>query len=477
MELAMQESSVLWNIGVARKAITPAPGVELAGLGYFLKRTWDRVADDINVTALIISDANHESVAFVAMDVLYADRGVVEQIRSKAAARTGLRPEAICVNCSHSHNAPTMAFFDGAGEVDPEFVRRTIDNAADTIVAAWQARVPARLSVGRTQLSGFSYNRTREGGPVDERLSVLRADRVSGEPLAVAFNFHTHPTVFWPVEPRSVSRDWPGRVVDSIEQALPGATALYLQGSCGDSQPKLEFWDPKRYREAGEIVFGAVREALDAARAIHIPGVRAVEIRGSLPVRRWTREEVMSLYEEGKHRLETGDTTDWVNGIASKMVGFPHRLPERYNGSVERAVEAVSRFAVRWGDDVLGKLDTMPEERPAEFQAMRIGDVWVVTNPAEFFSTLALDIRKRWPHDDLFILGYSNGSVSYLPDAYEVERQSYASLHVPKAIRELPFTREAGAAAVRESLAALAEVAEVDTTTIRSGPGTAPARR
>jgi hypothetical protein len=161
------------------------------------------------------------------------------------------------------------------------------------------------------------------------------------------------------------------------------------------------------------------------------------------------------MYEDGKHRLSTGDTSGWLEGIASTMVGIPARLPERYGGSIERAVEAVSRFAVRWGEEVLPTLDRLSETRPAEFQAMRIGDVWIVANPSEFFSSLALEIRCRWPHDDLFILGYSNGQLSYLPDAYEVDRKSYASLHVPKAVRACPFTRDAGMVAVEESLTTL----------------------
>jgi hypothetical protein len=164
------------------------------------------------------------------------------------------------------------------------------------------------------------------------------------------------------------------------------------------------------------------------------------------------------MYDEGKHRLATGDTNNWVHGIASKMVGLPARLPERYGGSVEKAVEAVSRFAVRWGDDTLPNLEQMPETRDAEFQAIRMGDAWFIANPAEFFSSLALELRKRWSHEDLFMLGYSNGSLSYLPDAEEVDRGSYASLHVPKAVRAFPFTRSAGLAAVAESLAALNEV-------------------
>jgi len=446
-----------WLVGVHRTSITPFPGVELAGLGYFLKRTWNRVNDDLHATALVISDGRGESVALLALDLLYADVQYVEAIRNRASTLTGLRPEAICVNCSHSHNAPTLAFFDGAGEIDPTYAGQVVHSAVEAITSAWRDRVPARLRAGAQALPGVTYNRTREGGPVDDRVSVLRADSLEGRPIAVAVNFHAHPTVFWQVEPRSVSRDCPGLIVDLIEEALPGATALYLQGSCGDVNYRLEYWTRERYREAGKVVFDAVTAAVTKSREIQVPGIRVAVHQGMLPVRRWTREEVLGMYKEGKHRLSTGDTSGWLEGIASTMVGLPARLPERYGGSVERAVEAVARFAVRWGEDVLPKLDQLAETRAAEFQAMRIGDVWMVANPSELFSSLALEIRRRWPHSDLFILGYSNGGLSYLPDAYEVDRKTYASVHVPKAVRACPFTRDAGMVAVAESVAVLCD--------------------
>ncbi len=453
--MTMKSSGAMWQVGVARQSITPFPGVELAGLGYYLNRTWDSILDDLNATALVISDDAGGSVAIVALDVLYIDSSHVAAIRNQAAAQTGLRPDSICINASHSHNAPTLAFFDGAGEVDPKYVDQVIRASVEALRVAWGARQPAKLRVGSTTLSGMAYNRTREGGPVDERLSVLCADALDGSPLAIAVNFHSHPALYWLVHPRAVSRDCAGQMVDSLEAAMPGATALYLQGSSGDVQYRLEYWTSERYREVGAALYTSAMRAVSGARPISTPGVRVATRQGQLPARRWTREEVMSMYEEGRHRLATGDTTGWLDGIASKMVGFPRRLPERYNGSIERAVEAVSRFAVRWGESVLPQLDTMPEKRAAEFQAMRIGDVSLVTNEAELFTSLALEIRRQWPNEDLFILGYSNGSISYLPDAYEVDRGSYASLQVPKVMRQLPFTREAGTVAVQESLAAL----------------------
>ena len=108
-----------WTVGAARRAITPPMSVELAGLGYFLNRAAERVRDDLNATALVIGDEKDECVAVVAVDLMYNDAAFTRSIREQVAAQTNLRAEAICVNCSHSHNAPTAGFIRGAGRDKP----------------------------------------------------------------------------------------------------------------------------------------------------------------------------------------------------------------------------------------------------------------------------------------------------------------------------------------------------------------------
>lgn len=444
-----------WLAGVARRKITPPPGVELAGLGYYLNRTWNSIHDDLNATAVVISDESGRSVAIAAVDLLYMESRYVEAIREGVEARTGLAKKSICINCSHSHNAPTMSFFDGAGEIDDKYAASVVEATIAAIEEAWSKCTRARIRVGSCRLPNMTYNRARENGSVDDRLSVLRIDALDGSPLAVVVNFHAHPTVFWQVDSRAVSRDVPGQVVDLIESEFPGSIGMYLQGSLGDVNFLLEYWTPEHFMEAGKAVFDAAKVAWVKSREVAQSGISFVVSEVELPARRWTREEVMEMHEEGKRRLATGDTSGWLEGIARHMVGIPERLPERYGGSVAKAVEAVSRFAVKWGEEALRNLDSAPEMRSAEIQAIRLGDVWFITNPAELFSSIALATRRDWPHEDLFILGNSNGFVSYLPDAEEVDRGSYASLQVPKAIRTQPFTRNAGEVFIRESLKAL----------------------
>jgi hypothetical protein len=185
--------------------------------------------------------------------------------------------------------------------------------------------------------------------------------------------------------------------------------------------------------------------------------VRAVRRSVRLPTRRWTHEEVNAEREEGSYRLKTGDITGWLNGIARAVVNQPQRLPERYGGSIEQAVAAVSRFAMEWTDDVLPDLDTRPETLETEIQVIRIGNVYLAAHPAELFSTLGLDLRKRWQSDDLFVIGYSNGSIGYMPDEYDIARRGYGAYTSPKCTGQFPFTAESGSVLIGSLIEALSK--------------------
>lgn len=447
-----------WNVGVARRIINPPPGVELAGLGYYLNRTWQRVRDNLTATAFVVSDSQGNSVALVALDLMYNDASFTSRIRQLAAAHTGIHPEAICVNCSHTHNAPTAGFIRGAGERNETYLATAAEEAANTIADAWRAREPARLYTGYSDLAGMTFNRTREGGPVDTRVRVLRADTADGKPLAIAVNFHSHCIAHMEVDLHAISRDWPGEVVDQLEGALPGVTALYLQGTCGDVNFRREYNGTEKRFEPARALTRTVLESLPRLRPVAASSVGFVNIEVALPTRRWTGEEIHRDREEALHRLQTGDTNGWLSGIARSCVNQPERLPLRYGGSVEKAVAAVARFAAEWTDEILPRLTTTPEVLRVPVMAIRIGDVYFAAHPAELFTAFGLDLRRRWSRADLFVLGYSNGSIGYLPDLPEIERCGYAALQSPKFTGQFPFTPQSGPALVNGLLAALKEV-------------------
>jgi hypothetical protein len=454
------ESYPQWRVGIARRKITPSFDVELAGLGYYLNRTGKRVRDDLTVTALVIQDGKGGATAVIALDILYCSEEFVQNIRTKVVARTGVPSGAICVNCSHSHNAPTGAFARGLGEINMDYLAFVTSQTVEAVAEAWQNREPATLRVGAGEVKDLTFNRTRENGPVDTRLSVLRADSTNGKTFAIAFNFHSHLTAHLETDFRAISRDWSGEVIDGIESALPGATAMYLQGTCGDVMLKSEFNSTSRRFEPARIITEIALNAIENSRGVSGETIRVVTEKIKLPTRRWAREEIQCVREEGLHRLNTGDTKDWLNGFARVVSTYPHQLPVRYGGSVEKTVQAISKFAVEWTSDTFSVVDSRPEYLYAEVQAIRVGDMFFIAHPSELFTTLGLSIRAAAGIDDLFMLGYSNASIGYLPDAYDVERGSYAALQSPKFTGQFPFIAESGNALVSGAVKVLQEVAK-----------------
>src|SRR5438132_13097151 len=128
-----------FQIGTARRIITPTPGVELAGLGYYLNRTWERVRDNLTATALVIGDGQ-SCAALMAVDLMYNDATFTRNVRDLVAAQTDIRPEAVCVNFSHSHNAPTAGLILGGGERNSKYLEFAAGQAAAVIIEAWGKR-------------------------------------------------------------------------------------------------------------------------------------------------------------------------------------------------------------------------------------------------------------------------------------------------------------------------------------------------
>jgi hypothetical protein len=399
-------------------------------------------------------------MAVVALDVMYLDAVNTQAIRQQISAATDIPSSSICVACSHSHNTPTAASIRGAGEMDSDYLRWMQRQAATAAILAWRQRQPATFRVGKADVVGWSYNRTRENGPVDTRLTVWRADTADGRPLAAVVNFQAHPTVMMSLGSTDLSRDAPGLITDTFEAALPGVTALYLQGSCGDVNFGEMWNNPEHCHEPGRHVAAKALEAWTAARAIERNDVGACALSLQLPTRRWPREEVMRDREEGQYRLRTGETTGWRENIGRVMVNYPDRFPQRYGGSLELAVKAIARFAVEWTDEILKDLDTRAETLTTEVQALRVGDAYLVADPAELFTTLALDVRRQWPHD-LMIAGYANDSIGYLPDQHDIERRTYAANQSPKFKNQFPFVVESGHAMVSGMVEALSRTENV----------------
>lgn len=435
----------MFQAGVARTRLTPFWGVELTGWGYYVERRWERVHDHLNATALAVDDGRRQ-VVIVALDLMVIDVRFTRLTRERIRDATGLAAESILLTCSHSHNAPAAGGLLGVGECDPLYEDWASRQAATAAILAWRAREPATVRAGHADVPDLSFNRTRAGGAIDARLAALLVQKADGSPMAVVANFGAHPTVGTESRPWDVSRDVPGQVCDGLEAAFPGATALYLQGACGDVNFLRDFHALECQHVPGRRLVERAIEALERAGEMPEPVVAAAQESAILPTRRWTREELERDRREAERRLAEDDVKGWRETIGRSMTNRPDDMVGRHGGDERKAVRAMCRFQLEWTEKMLCDFEDRPETLSTEVQAVRIGDLYCVANASEFFSPFALDVRRRAGVPEVMIACYSNGRIGYLPDEHDIIARTYAGYQSPKYCDQFPFTPDSGPA-------------------------------
>jgi hypothetical protein len=433
----------MFTAGIARTDLTPYWGVELTGWGYYIERRWQTIRDTLHATALAVDDGERSAI-IVALDLMVIDAGFTKATRDRITEATGVPGDAILLNCSHSHNAPAAGGLLGVGECDPFYEDWASRQAATAAILAWRSREGVSMGLGRVKVSDLSYNRTRAHGVIDPTLTVARFDRHDGTTLAAVVNFGAHPTVGTELHPFAVSRDVPGEVCDAVEEAYPGAVAIYLQGACGDANFHREFTIPEKAHVAGEELASAAIRAIDQAHRDEAPVVAAVRHEVRLPTRRWLESEILGDRDEAIRRLRDHDYSGWREGFGRAMTNRPDDMVKRHGGDEAKAVRAMCRFHLEWTEKMLRDYRDRPELLETETQAIRIGNLYIAANASEFFSPLALDVRRRCEGHHVMMSCYSNGRIGYLPDAHDIAVKSYAGYQSPKYCDQFPFVDQSG---------------------------------
>ncbi len=278
---AAESPSGLWA-GTAKVEITPAAqdAVNLAGQPL-------RLRDSLYARVLVLKDAK-TSIAIVSADlILFASPKVI----AEAKAKWGVDHVLLCATHTHAAMAPRGLLIKPPTAPDwtrnPNGPATTVNwlklsedpwyAATETkilaaIGQAMQSRFPARLVAGKGSYDSayMAHNRRdvrpdrvlplwenptrRPTQPVDPTVGVLRVEDLSGKPRAFAVHYACHPVAL--MGAGVVSRDYPGAMVDHLEQQLGAdCMAIFLQGASGDLDP----YDLSSLR--GENRFNIVKQA------------------------------------------------------------------------------------------------------------------------------------------------------------------------------------------------------------------------
>lgn len=406
--------------GLGISTITPPMGVEMSGYGYYLDRICNGVLADIKSKALVIDDGDTK-VAIIANDLVGVDKDIAVRTRELVEAETGIAPSHLLLANSHTHSGPATIFLRGCGEVDRAYVEMLIRLMASAVIKAHDALEPVTGRMGSGHLDNLSHNRVVQGGPIDPEVGVVSFYLDNGQPFTFLSNFSCHPVTLGGSNTR-ISPDFCGAAANIIESVFPGTKMLFLQGSCGDVNPRA-----RDTAYAGMLFAGEVMKTIAISEEMEDLTLDARSKSIKLPVIPPDESEVRQTLEANRAKLESKD-----------------------------AIEA--KFLTDWAESMLKKLSNEPEtELTTEIQVIRIGNIVLACNPSELFTEFALKIKQQ-SEIKVLNVGYANDFVGYIPNRGEFERKGYAAARVPMICDNFPFAVNVGDVLVEEMLGLIGEV-------------------
>jgi len=431
-----------------------------------------RIHDPLLAKVLVIDDGGSRAV-MICMDIMEATDAITAGIRGGIQRELGIAPDRVLVSAAQNHRTGDQEAEDLIERIVAA-AKKAVENLAPARVGAGAGREDRITMNRRLRMKDGTHWTIRHStpspadadvagvGPFDPEIVLLRVDREDGRPLALVYNFAGHP--YAGVPEGGVTADYPAFASAVIEDAWPGAVALFMQGFCGDITPVeyKNFDMPPPTKELGRKLG---QSALAAAQKIEMKPdavVRAAREVIDLPRRTDTlkRIEVLKAEKEkiiqflakrtpgralncqsfltlsNKHAMNPDNPSTNISAYEQeKAVGVDdrRRLDAANQSRIEnyrRYVESMDRLMtiltnIELLEEHAGKIGDGPIK--ADIQALRIGDCVAVTFPGEPFAEVQLRIKKQSPFRHTMVAGNANGEIAghYAPTADDYDKQAY----------------------------------------------------
>jgi len=382
------------RVGAARIDITPAPDA--------LPQNYLGILDRIHARAIYL-DNGTTSAALISVDAGGIGDNIWQSVTARLETELGIPRDNVMLTATHTHSVPRQP---GDGYVD---------SIVESVVQARARSVPAQIGYG-VGVSYINVNRniidpeTRrwwEGpnydGPSDKTVAVIRFDDLSGQPIAVYYNYAMHAVAVGQLD--LVSGDAPGTTSKYIEDSFDNdIVALWSLGAAGDQNP-IYFQQTYDLRE--------IRIAEYAERGIDIsnsmpPGGQGLDRDNPEVARLMNQQKQMILSmgqflgEEVMHVMRGMDrmATDIdIHGSSTIATCPGRRRLDSGRAGYQGEYEPAGPVDIRLG-------------------LLQIGDIRIGAVNAEVFNLIAQRLKNESPYAQTMMATLTNGSArsGYIPN-------------------------------------------------------------
>jgi len=423
------------QFGMGRRCVNPEVPITLAG--YFNRRPWDHVKDDIEVRAVVFK-AGADLAAIINFDLLSIPIEFYDAVREELvnAGITELNENNLLICATHTHTGP-------APKGDPNsdaYIRFAAIKAAEAMRDAFSKFEEGELLTGMAQDIRFIFNRRywmkngtvvtnpgklnpdilRPEGEIDPQIPMLAIRTADGlKFLLTSIVNHTDT-----LGGCGVSADWPGFLRRSLEPEMaPGAMVMQFVGASGNINhfDVSTDMDQTCYAEPERIGKGyaeSIRKVWNDLTPVAGSGIKTA----SAPVQSKARE--LDPAEIENARAVVAKYPDLDTSALGKDIALTSE-------DLAKGAPIVLKFFAE-------KLLLLAEGTPDPhflLTGMRFGDSTVIASlPSEPFVEIGLRVRRTIFNDKICLIashGNFNGGKGfgggYIPNSWNYGRGGYES--------------------------------------------------
>lgn len=414
--------------------ITPEESVLLAGYAN-RSGTSGEVHRPLTSRCLILKRGKVQ-ICIIVNDLMEVPGEVIHEMRNEISQKTALEFNQIIIVSIHTHSAPLMDY--GINAANDRYIKSTSkkisENAIEGILENKFHRAGmikfgsgfCDIGANRKLIipeTGPAYRVSDPEGIRDKEVKILQiCDEKNKNPVTL-FNYACHPVTLG-FNSLAVSTDYPGNAREMIETNF-GGNAIFLNGAAANINPLSEnHTDTKIADEFGEKLGNSV-----------------------------INSELIPLT----------NNIDLIN--SSGQIEIPFRDQNITRDFIEREVDRKSQQTTEfyhwksdlrsWGDKIINLLEQgkIQNTFPFENSAIKLGPAIFYFTQGELFVQYQLELKRRFPNNQLFCVGYTHGEGAYIPTAKDYEAigyetdQAYIYQGLPS-----PFTKDIEDIYLKESI-------------------------
>lgn len=444
-------SARVFRAGAAIGDITPELGQLI--VGDWVPQPARHIHDPLSVRALVLDDGA-QRLAFVVCDNVGLRRDVCDEAKRLTQELTGLEPAHVMISSTHTHSAPaadavrltrdTYGRADNGAAGPGSYVELSADarvtsyqrfiarRIADTVQRAINQLEPARVGWGSGREPSQVFNRrwfiddekarrnpfggvdqvrmnppraaatlVKPAGPIDPEIPFISVQASNGRPLAVLAAYSLH--YVGGVQRGVVSADYFGEFARRLGELLdadrqdPPFVGIMANGTSGDIN-NIDF----RVRAPNRQPFEQIRRVANLVAAEVYRALQTVEYRDHISLDVRYEELAVALRRPNEEMLSR----------AREIVKRPTHPPGWHRHEMNYASRVLRRAAA-------------PESVAIPLQVIRIGEVGIMTIPAETFVEIGLELKAKAPFARSFAVSLANGAYGYLPTAAQHQLGGY----------------------------------------------------